>query len=162
MAEERVAAHVAHASRGRLRLRIPERRGDTAYFARLAADLRRCEGIVGAEGTARSGSLLLRHLPGLGLADIAAQAERLGLSLLSHPPVPSGPTLVQHAGAGIDALDRTLVAASGGRVDLSSAVLLGLLATAARQAARGQILPPTASLLWYALVLVNQSKPAAK
>lgn len=156
MSEAPITAFVAHTSRGRLRLRIPAKRGDAAYFARLVAEFARCPGIVGAEGTARSGSLVLRHT--LSLADIGAAAEQLGLFHLATAPIPPRQTLLQHAGKGLDSVDRQLLRASHGLFDLSSAVFLGLVTLAVRQTVRGNILIPSTSLLWYSLGLIHQAK----
>jgi hypothetical protein len=162
MAEPKVSAFIVHELPGRLRLKIPEKRGDTAYFTRLAEQLPRCPGIVRVDGKAHTGSLLVLHAPATRAADIDAYAERHGLFSLTDRPAAPRRTLRQHASGGVDVLDRGLSAASGGVIDLASAVLLVLLVLAARQAARGQVLAPAFTLLWYALELIARRKPSEK
>jgi hypothetical protein len=162
MAEPKVSAFIVHELPGRLRLKIPEKRGDTAYFTRLAEQLPHCPGVARVDGKAHTGSLLVLHASATRAADIDAYAERLGLFSLTDRPATPRRTLRQCANAGVDALDRGLLAASGGVVDLGSAILLMLLVLAARQAARGQVLVPAFSLLWFALEVTTWRKVSGK
>lgn len=162
MAEPKVTAYLAHEIPGRLRLKIPEKRGDTAYFARLAEQVTQCPGVLDAAGKAHTGSLLVLHSSGTSTADIAAYAKRSGLFSLTAKPTVFPQTLLQHATAGANILDRGLSAASCGFLDLPSALLLTLVVLAIRQAAQGQVLIPAFSLLWYALELVTPTKRGAK
>jgi hypothetical protein len=60
-APQAAEASVAHDSPGRLRLKVPERRGDLAFFARLGAALAEAPGVRAVETNARTGSLLILH-----------------------------------------------------------------------------------------------------
>jgi hypothetical protein len=162
MAEPKVSAFVVHELPGRLRLKIPEKRGDTAYFARLAEQLPHCPGILRVDGRVHTGSLLVLHGAATRAADIDAYAGRLGLFSLTDRPATPRRTLRQCANAGVDALDRGLLAASGGVIDFGSAMLLMMLVLAARQAARGQVLVPAFSLLWFALEVTAWRKSGDK
>ncbi len=54
-------ALVAHESPGRLRLKVPERRGDAAFFAEVGGRLAEAPGVREVETNARTASLLIRH-----------------------------------------------------------------------------------------------------
>lgn len=154
MAEAGVSAFVVHELPGRLRLKIPKKRGDGAWFAEISERLARCPGIREVSGKAGTGSLLVQHSPAIGSAYIAAEAERSALFRLVRKPAEPRTTLLQHAAARAEALDRGLSVASRGFLDLRSAILLMLLGMAARQAAQGQIMVPAFSLLVFAAELV--------
>lgn len=146
-------AHIVHQSDGRLRLRIPERRGDLAYFNDIALKLADCPGVRRAEGRAATSGVLILHerrVDPRAIADFAAEA---GLFFLDEPPRRYSRTLRDYATAGIGAVDRSLVEASGGLVDLDSALMMTLLAMALRQALRGQVVGPGLTLAWYAFGL---------
>jgi hypothetical protein len=158
MVDPRTSAFIAHETRGRLRLKIPEKRGDTAYFARLAEQLAQCPGITRVEGKTRTGSILIFHAPGTGAKDIAAYARQSELFFLIQPSAAPQQTLLEYASAGARTIDRGLSRASRGFIDLPSALLIALLVMAVRQTAQGQIMIPAASLLWYAAGLITSGK----
>lgn len=158
MAERRISAFVVQELPGRLRLKIPEKRGDQAYFARLAAQLGEDRHIGQVRGNARTGSLLILHPPAIVAADLIARSERLGLVFPAQRLVPVRQSLFEYVSAGVKVCDRRLASVSRGFIDLPSAILLGLLILALRQAARGDILVPAFSLLWYASGLVAPDK----
>jgi hypothetical protein len=54
-------AFVAHRTASRLRLRVPSRRGDDAYFSALERTLSQCDHVVSAQGNALTGSIVIRH-----------------------------------------------------------------------------------------------------
>lgn len=152
-------AYLAHQVRGRIRFRIPGRCKDIAYFAELENRMGDCPGISCLETCPRTGSLLLLHGGATDAAAIAAYAEQSGLFRAEAlPALPDKPTLTERAVTTIDVVDRGLLRASGGHVDLSSAILISLLSLSARQALRGQIMLPATSLLWYAYMVVSAKK----
>ena len=54
-------ASVAHNSAGRLRLKVPERRGDPAFFADLGGKLAAAPEVNEVETNARTASILIKH-----------------------------------------------------------------------------------------------------
>lgn len=159
MAELKTSAFIVHETPGRLRLKIPEKRGNTAYFTRVAEQLAQCPAIMRVDGKALTGSILIFHAPGTGAKDIAAYAERSGLFSLVQPSVAAPrQTLLEYASAGAQAFDRGLSKVSRGFVDLPSALLITLLVMAARQTAQGQVLAPASTLFWYAAGLIISGK----
>jgi hypothetical protein len=155
MVEQITPAFVAHASLGRLRLRIPDRKGDAAYFARLEPALASCPGVARVEGRAATGSLLIFHAPAASPSEIAAYAERQGLFAVTDRPAEPPKTLLRQVGDGMSALDRSLTEATRGVIDLPSALFVALVGLAVRQAGQGNLLGPTSTLLWAALGLTG-------
>lgn len=158
MAEAWVSAYIVHELPGRLRLKIPKKRGDSAYFTEISRRLARFPGITDVRGKADTGSLLVQHSRAIGAPDIAAEAERSALFRLIRTPEKPRATLLQHAAAGAQVMDHGLAAASRGFLDLRSIILLMLLGMAARQAAQGQIMVPAFSLLVFAAELVASGR----
>jgi hypothetical protein len=80
----RSAAHVTHRLPGRMRLRIPARRGDPAFFARLVERARDLPALRAVRANPVTSSLLLEHE-----GEIEPIARALGLDLVApRPPAP--------------------------------------------------------------------------
>lgn len=122
-------AEIAHAMPGRARLRIPGRRGDTAFFASVAAGLATIPGVRKVETTPLTGSILILHTGPFAPISMAAQAARL-FGVSKTPPAPP--------------------AASTVAIDPKVILGLGLGLAAAWQLAKGHVLPPAITLVWYA------------
>lgn len=122
-------AEVAHAIPGRARLRVPDRRGDAAFFSSVASGLSSLPGVLQVETTALTGSILIRH--GGPLEKVSAAAQNAGLFILRDPAP-------QPARASTAAVDPRLL------------VVLALAGAALWQMSREKVLPPALTLLWYA------------
>lgn len=70
-------AHIAHQMPGRVRFRVPSKRGDAAFLARVSEVLRAQPGIASVTAGARTGSVLVNHEMGTG--EVASLAETNGL-----------------------------------------------------------------------------------
>lgn len=153
---EPVAARLVHRLPGRLRLRVEARRGDREWLDRLALDLAQVEGVRGVETNASTASLLVRHDGPTG-----ALLERIrGLGLVRLDTLePSEPPMRERLAGRLARLDRDLARATRGELDLEGAALLGLLLLALVQAARGRLVGPALSLLWYARGLIGPPRP---
>lgn len=143
-------AYVVHRSRRRLRLRVPERCGDTEWFEQAASYLRPLAWVDEVETGALSGSLVLH------VADSAmAEHELSGLDLFAFAPQPPAlPSTAQQLKSGLVRVNRAMKQSSSGGADLRSLLLVAMLLLAGAQMLRGQIMVPAISLLWYALELV--------
>lgn len=121
---------------GRLRLSIRERRGNTPYFSALASWLGAQEQVLRVRAQPKTASVVIEHR---GEAQNFLQAlEKEGWA-----------TLEKEAAPGENALGLPQAGAKEG-------VIAILIATAAWQAWRGQILGPAAGLLWYAWNLARE------
>jgi len=146
-------AYRVHRTPGRVRLKIPERRGDHAFFDEIAELLRRFSAVTKVECNPLTGSLLLRHLGQLDgepmQAALSALAEMVELEL-SSPPV------ARRLRADVVGVDRSIQQYTRGAIDLSTATALGLLALAGIQLLRGQQPVIAVSLAWYATELLRR------
>jgi len=136
---------VAHQIEGRTRLAAPPGVA-TAALHECARQLT-ASGLARVEVRPASGSLVVHHAgPWPQLAPALAAA---GLEVA--PPRPFD--AIGLANSGIARLNGALSQASAGRLDLTNAAFLGLIAAGLLQLARGQTLAPASSLLNQALTL---------
>jgi hypothetical protein len=145
-------ARVAHRAPGRVRLKVPARQGDRAWFGQAAGQISTCAGVTRVEANPVTASLLVRFGDGFSLAGLAHAAGAAGLfALEARAPVPA----LVRAGDALQELDARVRQLTGGEADVRSLVFLGLLGLAAVQALRGQVLGPASTLLWQAFDLAG-------
>lgn len=157
MTESRVpAAYLVHALPGRIRLRVPEKRGDAAYFSRLAQAL--SQSLVGAVAVnASTGSVLVHDAAGLKPTDLAASGRELALFEVHDDPGPRpARSALVTASAGLHGLDGLFARASGGHLDFRSGMFIVLLLLAGRQIYKGNFMVPGFTFLWHALNLMME------
>lgn len=151
-------AYEVHRTRERLRLRIPERRHDERYFAALGQRLSDLPGIREVNVNAQTAGVLVRMDPEPG-SDPVAGIRASGLFRIAAQPPILSPTLTGMRRT-VERMDQTLAGLTGGLGDVRSLAFVLLVILALSQAARGQLLAPAASLLWYAFDLVRFARPA--
>lgn len=140
-------AHISHAGSGRLRIRVPGRRNDVAYFARAEARFGECPGVRRVAVNPLTGSILIEHATDMAaIADFAESGE-----LLSLQPDSEWIPLAVSLRAGVDDLDRWVRRTAGGAMDLWSAMSLVYLTLACIQVVRGHSMGPATALLWTSL-----------
>ena len=146
-------ARIEHAIAGRVRLKVPEMRGDTGYFDQLSQAMAALEGIGSVTVRPATGSILLEDMR-WNLSTLAQLAYERGWFLLDSLPLQR---MARTADGPADWLpnDRSLAA-------LRPSLVIVLLALAAVQAARGQVMVPAIGLLWFAFALARrEDAPAA-
>lgn len=148
-----VTAHLVHRAPGRYRLRIPRCRGDVAFFETLADVLSAMEEVEAVEANPRTGGVLIRH-DELDFETLANALE--GHAELNEAYV--APSRFSEAVEGLNELDDWINRKSDGGSTLTSVLFLVLVTLGLAQIARGQILAPATSLLWYALDLVRSQR----
>lgn len=153
-------AYVVHRLPGRLRLKIPAKRGNAGYFAALAEALRACPGVLSVEANATAASLLIHYPPTLETADLAAAASKAAPLDLAYGEPPAD-SIAETLAALLQRGDSVLRRSSGGQMDFRSASVLTLLGLALYQIARGEILQPAVPLLLGAMAALpgNGKKP---
>lgn len=145
-------ARLVHRLPGRVRLKVDGRRGDRDWFDAVALELALVETIRSVEANPLTGSLLIHHEGPLErLVDELAGRGLVRVEPLEPREVPLPHRLAERAAV----VDAGLRRATAGELDLRGAALLGLLALAIVQAARGQLAGPAVSLLWYASSLAR-------
>jgi Heavy metal associated domain 2 len=140
-------AYVVHCIAGRVRVRVPERRGNAAFFEKITRRLQDIPAIISAEAAPATGSILV-HFKG-GMDQLATSAALLQDEIrLEMRPPPSKPMMqrVHEEVAGIDAVIRDF---TNGEVDARALVFCGMLVISAVQVLRGNVGAPAASMLWY-------------
>ncbi len=147
-------AWIVHRLPGRLRLRFPGYKQDVAFFAGLVEDIGGLPGVYAVRANPMTASLLIE------LDESRAQTGRLHdwfadrnieLQTGEPPPVAAGPAIRE----GLERLDHYVGLASRQATDLRSLGVLFFSSLALLQVARGQVLAPASSLLWYALDLLR-------
>jgi hypothetical protein len=155
------SGHRIHVAPGRLRVRVPERRGDVAYFTRVLESLASCPGVEGLRANPTTASVLILHRD--DPSTVERYAAEQGLFAVA-PPVPPRPTAdeLSLALGGLTAeIDARLHRLTEGRVDARGAAVLAITGAALLQAGRGRLLPPAGTLLWYLADLLARTKPAS-
>lgn len=138
--------HVTHCIQTRIRIHIPSKQRDVAYFAVLGDKLSKCAGVDHLQVNPLTGSLLMLHH--IDVPAISRYAEENELFKLV-PIAPSAPVSAQIA-SHFSALDQRLQLFSGGKIDLSSTAFFGLTMAGLFQLLRRNIWPAGLTLLWYA------------
>ncbi|MGK9235669.1 hypothetical protein KXS07_03785 [Inquilinus limosus] len=146
---DRPAGHICHLTPGRIRIRIPERRHDAAYFAAVQDRLSQWAGVEAVAVNPRTASVLVHYSDAAGLFHAHATAN--DLFTLVDPPVgrPASPAAWIRSAAGRPR-GRLGRGWSAAKTELRSAIAIGLLGAGVYQLLRGRIAAPAVTLLWYA------------
>jgi hypothetical protein len=154
-----VRAHVVHRTRSRIRLRVPDKRGDHGWFSRLRSRLLSLPGVESIHINPLLGSVLMVGAEGAigALEDTLAEEAVLALT---GEPLPQTSALSGLASL-LNSIDRTVEDLSAGSTDLRTLAFVALFGLALRQALRGEIVGPALPLIWYAFTLLENSKAGA-
>jgi hypothetical protein len=142
-------AYVVHRTRQRVRLRVLEKIGDPEWFAGAADDLARLDWVDRVSTGPASASLILHCANGACLDE---GLSRTGVFEFQ-ARAPTLPPAVLQVKNELSRIDRALER-SAGETNLRSLLFLLMLVLAGIQMARGRIMVPAISLLWFALDLV--------
>lgn len=152
------AAHLAHATRGRARLRLPSVKGEAAFFERLARELCDCTAVTSVKVNASTGSVLIRHQGALD-AVLSQARERGMIEMVSIEP--AGDPLADLREKVREANDSLRRRTKNG-ADLRSLAFTALLGGSAYQLLRGAFLPAGGTMLMQALDLLFGSSRRAE
>jgi hypothetical protein len=159
-------AYAVHQSPGRMRLRIPERKRDAAFFLAVGERLAGLEGIEQLRVNPMTGGVLIAH--SLPPEAIFRFAEENGLFTLgsssqpvSQPTAGSGPRRSLTAiGRLFTHYDRKFRRLTGEQLDISSLVVVGLGLAGLLQLVRGNVAAPAwYTAFWYALNIFLKAQP---
>lgn len=140
-------AYLVHSMPGRVRFKIPERRGDVAFFNEIESLLRKCRGVENVAVNPATGSAVIFYSG--ALEALVAEALRNGLSSVLDVRMSMPPALDRMRGE-FARLNERVAGMTGGETDLIALTLFGLLAFGAVQLLRGNVLAPATTLIWYA------------
>lgn len=155
------SAYIKHQLPGRVRLKIPQKKGDSGYFEKMAESFADCSGLTQLHLNPHAASLLICYEPEIDFLKIAEFAETRGLFTISAEPE-AAPLPIFHqpltilASSRLNSADESLLQLSQGRINGRSLLFLALLGLAAHQISRGHIMSPASTLLWYALSLLKE------
>ena len=155
------SAYIRHQIPGRVRLKIPEKKGDLGYFAELAEGFAVCHTITQLELNPVSASVLICHDLSEDFLTIAGFAQENGLFCIIDQPeakfsLPKKP-VTKFASAGITRIDQSLSDFTRGLLDGRSLLFLALIGLALRQMSKEHVLGASTSLLWYAFRVLNEA-----
>ncbi len=143
------SASIRHRMAGRLRLKVPGKKGDPAYFSALAQAFSEFPGIRSVEVNPETGSALFLHSAEPDA--IVAYAEGKDLFRIvesANRPVPVAVGIT----AKYKELDERVKRHTGGEWDVPAIAFIGLLGAGAYQIARGNLAAPAwYTAFWYAL-----------
>jgi Heavy metal associated domain 2 len=140
------SAQICHLTARRLRIRVPERRRDTAFFETVAARLSTWQGVERVETNPLTASILVYCAdPQRLVAESAAANDLFEIDFK-----PDSDTVVSRAARSFDAADGTLRRWSDGQIDIRSLLFVVFFVSGIYQLLRGRIAAPAPSLLWRA------------
>jgi hypothetical protein len=153
-------AYVSHQMGGRVRLRIPEKRNDAAYFQLCLTEIERALPLK-AQTNPLTGSILLLGAEGENVP--LAELGKLGVFELSRskPKAADSAPLSSRLKREILGIDEKLKQDSGGAWDISSVAILSLLGLGTIQVLRGASLGPASSLFLHAFTLISDRSRGA-
>ncbi|WP_139176968.1 HMA2 domain-containing protein [Nitrosospira multiformis] len=140
-------ARVIHSLPGRKRIKIDERRGDTAYFETLKKELAECPGVGAVMTNARTGTALVIHtVEDPVLWDYIAEHGllQLGKNETSAPAV--RPSIVDD----IRNVEHKPYPKTGKKSDIRRLIFLGMMGMGVVQVIRGNIAISAIAAFWYA------------
>lgn len=149
------AAHICHQMDGRMRIRIPARKGDRTYFSAVQSRFSRLEGVQACESNPTTGSMLLSlSATREAVADFALTNGLFRLE--SVPPEP--PRLAHRVQKNFNELNTRVTSFTGGGLNLSEMAFLSLVGVGIYQICLGEFLAPAwYTALWYAMNIHTKS-----
>ncbi len=148
-------ARITHIISGRLRIKIPSKKGNTSYFKFLERKFSDFDKVQKVETNAVTAGMLLLH--DADIKDISKFAEENRLFKIESRR-PEQMVLTKRIKSGFDDLNRRATRFTGGELDLAGAVFVSLLSLSIYQIARGNFFAPAwYTSLWYAVNMVFKS-----
>lgn len=154
------SAYIKHQLPGRVRLKIPQKKGDLGYFDRIAELFADYPGITQLQLNPPAASILICHGAETHFVNIAEFAQDNGLFMITEQPeeiisIPRMP-IATLTSTGLKSFDESLMDFTRGRVDSRSFFVLALTGLAIHQITKGNLMAPASSLLWYAIELLRE------
>jgi copper chaperone CopZ len=141
---------------GRLRIRVPSKRGDADYFRAVKEALSAVEGVESVEVAPLTGSVLLCSQAAAQKLIEAARAQ--GLFVVKEEPEVEGTVLHDSIAAGFASMNDRVKTLSGAGFDLPGLAFLALMGAGIYQIARGNFAAPAwYTAFWYALGIFSKS-----
>lgn len=145
------AARVSHFTTRRLRLKIPEKRRDAAFFIYVAERLAAWDSVERVESNPLTASILI-HFSDLQrlLLEAVEKNDLFDIDFDAALAPQSDPAVTRTAVQSFEMSDLALRRWTENQLDMRSIVFLLLLAGGVFQLMRGRLNTPAPTLLWYA------------
>jgi hypothetical protein len=149
-------ARIAHATPNRVRLKVPARRYDEAFFRTVAERLKGWRNVERVEVNPLTASILVHFSDPAALMIEAMTGNDLFQILLPQEGGDmSGRPLLAHLQETVAAADGSLRHWTGGTLDLRTALFTALFVGGLQQLVQGNVAAPAATLLWYAATVLG-------
>jgi len=149
-------AVVVHKMAGRMRIRVPSKKGDAGYFGSVKDTLSTLAGVEGVEVTPYTASVLVRGLATVEAVTDAAKSR--GLFSLKEERAVKVTTFHDAVAERVGALDERIKTATGATFDLPGLAFAALMGAGIYQIARGNFTAPAwYTAFWYALGIFGKS-----
>jgi copper chaperone CopZ len=153
-------AYVVHRVPGRLRIRVPSKKGDTVYFGAVKEALTSLEGVEDVVVSPSTGSILVH---GRALAEDAIERARSqGFFVLKEKPTAEATTFHDAVAGQFRTLNERVRDLTGSSFDLPALAFVCLVGAGIYQIFRGNFTAPAwYTAFWYALGIFGKS-PSGK
>lgn len=154
-------AQVSHKIAGRLRVRIPSRKGDAKYLDSIKNEFSGIKGINGVEVTPLTGGVLF-HLGDISVKALAEHALSCGFFRLQEP-VASPVGLQQRLTGAFEGFNDKMKSFTGGELDIAGLSFLFLVGAGVYQIRKGNFAAPAwYTAFWYALNIFLKSNKSGE
>ena len=156
-------AVIAHASTGRLRIKIPSQKGNVGALKSYGDPFAACPGVLSIEVNPSTGSILLLHQT--TVREISEYARSKDLFSLQEHKVPKAPSadMRRSLGESFKSVDRQIQSLTDGELDLSGLALAGLVIAGTAQIVTGNAgAIPWFAAYWYAFHLYSRTNEGEK
>jgi len=149
------AARISHFTARRLRIKVPEKRRNTAFFTAVAERLAAWESVESVETNPLTGSVLIHYSdPQRLFLEAVAKNDMFEVDFDAVFAQPE-PVVSRAAVQSFETTDHVLRRWTGNQIDIRGVLFLVLLAGGVFQLARRRLDAPAPTLLWYAGDLIG-------
>ena len=150
------AARISHFTPRRLRIKVPEKRRDRAFFDTVAEQLATWDSVERVETNPLTASILIHFSePETLFLEAAAKNDLFDIDLDAAFADPSEPVVTQAAVQSFQTADHALRRWTKNEIDLRGVLFVLLLAGGIFQLLRRRLDAPAPTLLWYAGDLIG-------
>ncbi len=152
-------AHISHTIPGRLRIKIPSKKGDIYFFGDMYKQLSLFEGIQRVEVNSLTGSILILH--SADVAHIAEFARHNGLFLMKEGKRYGGKQtyISRRISEAFQDINHKVLVSTKGFANVPDLLVLTLIGLSIFQISRGNFMAPAwYTALWYAMNIFLKSQ----
>jgi flagellar basal body P-ring protein FlgI len=152
---EAPSAHISHATKGRVRFKVPSKRGNARFFTNIKDVLEKNARVAGVVIDPVTGSVLVTHNTDTDSIIKLTESNKFFTLERRRPRHVSN-----HLVASFKGLDNKLKSATDGELDLPTASFLTLAGVGIYEIARGNFAAPAwYTAFWYALNIFLKARP---